>query len=349
MNEKTKEINDLKESETDIEPLLADGPHLWVKVKSKEAYEREGKLMGHCVANYYQRSSETTIYSLRDEENRPHCTIEMTGKEIRQIKGRANGEVVPRYHSTLRTFILHMNIPVRTYDAWKYGWIVVNGKLLGENELPEVLDLSKEHHRLGLSGFAKIPRVLKANNVTIRDQKNLNMAEWEITESLTLENCANVILPQASSPGTLILSDVKFAPSEKQALKEEEMVLRSLKLTRTDFTIKGLKVGVLAGVDSCRLEAGTLELTDHQQINFQTPGKIVTDHLKLTHYYPGENFSVDFNKLTVSNIHIHNNMLSKLDNIFLHPDSKVELWTTEKFTWPAHWNSVYNLLIEKST
>lgn len=53
-----------------------------VTLKSKASYEREGKFMSHCVSSYYGRSSK--IYSLRDEKNLPHCTIE----EGQQIKGK---------------------------------------------------------------------------------------------------------------------------------------------------------------------------------------------------------------------------------------------------------------------
>jgi hypothetical protein len=45
-----------------------------VKLISKECYEREGKLMSHCVSSYFGR--DTIIYSLRDNKNMPHCTIE---------------------------------------------------------------------------------------------------------------------------------------------------------------------------------------------------------------------------------------------------------------------------------
>lgn len=46
-----------------------------VKLISKSCYEREGKLMSHCVASYFWRNSK--IYSLRDSKNLPHCTIEV--------------------------------------------------------------------------------------------------------------------------------------------------------------------------------------------------------------------------------------------------------------------------------
>jgi hypothetical protein len=48
----------------------------FVKLKSKPAFEREGKLMSHCVSGYHGREG-IEIHSLRDEKNNPHCTIEI--------------------------------------------------------------------------------------------------------------------------------------------------------------------------------------------------------------------------------------------------------------------------------
>ena len=70
-----------------------------VQLKSKECYEREGKLMSHCVASYYGRNSK--IYSLRDKDNKPHCTIE----ENQQIKGKWNWKIDPKYIDYIVKFL----------------------------------------------------------------------------------------------------------------------------------------------------------------------------------------------------------------------------------------------------
>ena len=46
----------------------------FVKLISQNSYNREWKLMSHCVASYYGR--DVNVYSLRDWKNKPHCTIE---------------------------------------------------------------------------------------------------------------------------------------------------------------------------------------------------------------------------------------------------------------------------------
>ena len=85
----------LKDNEvewTDYETYLDfwDG-FKFVKLISKSCYEREGKLMSHCVASYFERNS--TIYSLRDSKNLPHCTVE----DGQQIKGKGNWKIDPKY------------------------------------------------------------------------------------------------------------------------------------------------------------------------------------------------------------------------------------------------------------
>ena len=49
----------------------------WVLLKSKQCYDREGKLMQHCVGSYYDKQNTNKIYSLRDPQNQPHITMEV--------------------------------------------------------------------------------------------------------------------------------------------------------------------------------------------------------------------------------------------------------------------------------
>lgn len=75
----------VKDDSDGIETVLDFGDGFrFVKLVSKDSYEKEGKLMSHCVASYYGNSAK--IYSLRDASNNPHCTIE----EDNQIKGKGN-------------------------------------------------------------------------------------------------------------------------------------------------------------------------------------------------------------------------------------------------------------------
>ena len=79
----------------------------WVKLHTRLHFEREGNLMSHCVGNggYFQSytKGQSEIYSLRDEENRPHCTVQVSSGSVIQCKGfrnqRPNKEVQPYLRS----------------------------------------------------------------------------------------------------------------------------------------------------------------------------------------------------------------------------------------------------------
>lgn len=57
-----------------------DSGYQWVEVKSPEALDREGKVMGHCVGSYCEQVKEgnSIIYSLRDPKGESHVTVEAT-------------------------------------------------------------------------------------------------------------------------------------------------------------------------------------------------------------------------------------------------------------------------------
>jgi len=80
----------------------------WVKVTSEQSLNREGKLMGHCVGSYCDRvsSGSTSIYSLRDKKNEPHCTVEVTKSGIQQMQGKGNGPVDKKYIKYIKDFII---------------------------------------------------------------------------------------------------------------------------------------------------------------------------------------------------------------------------------------------------
>jgi len=88
-----------------------------VQLKSKNCYEREWKLMSHCVASYFWRNVK--IYSLRDEKNNPHCTLE----EDNQIKGKWNWSIEPKYVDYIVKFLEHIWMTVwenEMKNLWYY-------------------------------------------------------------------------------------------------------------------------------------------------------------------------------------------------------------------------------------
>ena len=100
----------IKESDKDVEVVLDFGDGFkFVKLIGKSAYDREGYLMRHCVSSYYGNSD--VIYSLRDSNNNPHCTI---SDYSNQIKGKGNGEIHPKYIDYVVQFLEFKGIEVTT-------------------------------------------------------------------------------------------------------------------------------------------------------------------------------------------------------------------------------------------
>ncbi|CAB4122344.1 PcfJ-like protein [uncultured Caudovirales phage] len=113
-----RDVNALADDTEDaagIEGIIDYPNHYrWVSVKSESALSREGKLMGHCVGGYYPRvkAGQTQIYSLRDPQNAPHCTIEVTNKQIDQIKGKQNAAPTVKYVPYVQDFLNKIKLPL---------------------------------------------------------------------------------------------------------------------------------------------------------------------------------------------------------------------------------------------
>ena len=126
-----KKGSHIKESPKDIEVVLDFGDGFkFVKLVGENAYKREGLLMSHCVASYYGKNDE--IYSLRDANNMPHCTI---SKNSQQIKGKGNGSIDPLYIKYVVEFLEFLKIPVRDSEMLNLGYINVESLKLKEPDI----------------------------------------------------------------------------------------------------------------------------------------------------------------------------------------------------------------------
>lgn len=135
----------IQEAESDFEIFLDFGDGFkFVKLLGENSYKREGFLMSHCVASYYDREN-SEIYSLRDKNNDPHATIEIVRNRgrVEQIKGKGNGSIHSAYANYILAFISKINMRVGEYDFARFGYQKV------ENDLFEKIKSIK-----GLSFFA---------------------------------------------------------------------------------------------------------------------------------------------------------------------------------------------------
>ncbi len=120
MKVQIKKGEHIKETAKDTKVVLdfKDGFKI-VQLVGKNAYEREGYLMRHCVASYYGSSKE--IYSLRDSDNMPHCTME----KDQQVKGKGNGNIHPKYVGYVVQFLEHVGMTVGDSEMAHLGYINV--------------------------------------------------------------------------------------------------------------------------------------------------------------------------------------------------------------------------------
>jgi hypothetical protein len=123
-NNLIKKAADIVETEADVKTYIDFGDGFkFVKLKGKNAFDREGNLMRHCVAGYYDKKG-CKVYSLRDPNNNPHCTIEIVKEQgiVQQIKGKGNGPIHPKYISYVLQFLKKKKMDIRDNEMENLGY-----------------------------------------------------------------------------------------------------------------------------------------------------------------------------------------------------------------------------------
>lgn len=172
----------------------------WISVFGKESLDREGKLMDHCVGSYYDRvkNNETKIYSLRDTDNMPHCTIELTNSEIKQIKGRKNGIINEKYLKYIEDFINKKYIKFRsvsTYDLFVNGLVIANNHLYTFDNAPDNIIINSNLY-LDVTNIKRLP-----NGLTVDGSLYLPKTIKYMPDNLTVLGELGIIGVQATKLG----------------------------------------------------------------------------------------------------------------------------------------------------
>lgn len=127
-----KKGKDLIDSDEDIEVIhrFSDQSTI-VKLKTKNAYKREGFLMSHCLGGYDIKEG-VEIYSYRDKQNMPHATFELRKNqgEVIQIKGKGNGDIHPKYIEPILTFLEKVGQTIRPSEMKHLGYYHVTKEQL---------------------------------------------------------------------------------------------------------------------------------------------------------------------------------------------------------------------------
>lgn len=119
---------------------LCDGMSAY-QLTTPEALDFESEYMGHCVGKggYDEgvKKGTTKIYSIRDERGEPHCTIEVRGNDIKQIKGKENKTPVHKYVLAIKLFIEQTKFNPEIQDLCALGLFEQDGKLYDVFNLPK--------------------------------------------------------------------------------------------------------------------------------------------------------------------------------------------------------------------
>lgn len=170
--------------DTDVELVETFKNYYWVSLKTQESYNREGALMGHCVSSYFNKESK--IYSLRDEENLPHCTIEVNKNTVTQIKGKENKSVVEKYHPHVIDFVNKLKLKVRYYDLEHINAysVIRNGEeiICKAKDIVESDTISSDLKITKLEDVDFFPKKLLFNK--LRLHFNLNVTKERVLVSL---------------------------------------------------------------------------------------------------------------------------------------------------------------------
>lgn len=119
--ERLNAISSEREADDDdhdnLKPVLETPQGMWFELMSQDCLSREGKLMGHCVGGGGYKvgpNGSVRIFSLRDANNQPHITIEVSRDDglIQQIKGKENKAPIAKYVAPLLAFLNHTKLRV---------------------------------------------------------------------------------------------------------------------------------------------------------------------------------------------------------------------------------------------
>lgn len=179
-NEKSSEMEDWSGLENQI--TSTEG-YDWVSLSSRQNLARESKLMQHCVGHnphYYEeiQNGRCKIYSLRDKNNNPHCTIQVSSKDnsVIQIRGKQNTVVVPKYHRACSEFLGWLKPShVPEHDMRYLGLTRINNTVYNVLSLPDGLEVQDN---LNLAGYGLLESL--PGNLTVHG--NLSISRTNIRE-----------------------------------------------------------------------------------------------------------------------------------------------------------------------
>lgn len=121
-----------------IKIVYVSGSYTFYQLQSIQSLDRESDVMGHCVGkgSYDEEviTKSTKIYSLRSANGESHATIELRLGFIKQIRGRGNECVLPKYTEAIKEFITdYLSIPLTNLSSTDLKMIGLKGIYIFDN------------------------------------------------------------------------------------------------------------------------------------------------------------------------------------------------------------------------
>lgn len=224
----------------------------WVQLDSEKALIREGELMGHCVAEYFEdvEMSQVRIFSLRDSKNKPHVTLEFASSRVVQMKARFNKPMPRTYLKYVVSLMkdmgsrclmfdefFHKRKKIKTIDCFRH--LNEQGLFIGQEYVAHIFELPDYFEYSGDMDFrssliTRLPLGLKVDGNLILEASNIKRLpkELKIKGVLDLRSTKLQSVPSDLFVGEMLI----LSKSGIRSLPEGLTIDGSLDLTFTQIS-----------------------------------------------------------------------------------------------------------------
>lgn len=165
----------------------------WYQLLDPEALKYESNYMHHCVGKNGMQYAEaviagdTQIYSLRDENNIPHVTIEVTDFELVQVKGNSNKPFKEIYREPVLQFLNSLHDVVLEGD-YPLSDLIENGMYVQDGIVKFISEYKPSDKPISAALFkALLDNGFKIDEVTIQNGETVELQEFNNNIKITCQ------------------------------------------------------------------------------------------------------------------------------------------------------------------
>ncbi|MCW9002403.1 MAG: PcfJ domain-containing protein [Rhodospirillales bacterium] len=284
-----REGRDVRDDPSGIEAVLSfDDGWGWVRLTTTEALVYEGAMMRHCVGDGAYDRMRTEIYSLRDENNEPHCTVEFDVDRcrIQQARGKANCDVPERHMERLEALLGGLR-PKRLNTRLSEFVVTEDGGILRVSHAGEWAPGTRIYAQLTLTNrddVGSLPEGLHVNGSLIVANCSLERLPRNLTVCQALAGLS--LSPIRDLPEGLTVRDLNLEDSAVKSIAPGTRVLRELNLVHSSVRRlpPGLSVGELLLFDGKTIR----ELPPDMTVKGQTIGEAIPGDIPETTVIVGD-------------------------------------------------------------